>query len=116
MKTLIFDRPMAPYEPMRKVYARMPDRSDVENLKVGDLAPDCFGRMARVTKIFGNGTDINGKRFVCYMCAMSDRDTIENGCGCSASMKDGKLIRTVALTGIFTSAECDNLEEEMRKE
>lgn len=115
MKTLIFDRPMAPYGPMRKVYARMPELADVENLQVGDLAPDCFGKLAKVTRIFHRGTDINGKRFVCYYTSINDKD-IALGNGYSGSMKVDELIRTVALTGIFTSAECDNLEEEMRKE
>jgi hypothetical protein len=47
---------------------------------------------------------------------MSDRDTEQNGCGCSNSIKDGELVRTVALTGLLTSAECDALEEDMRAE
>ena len=96
------------------IIARMPTTADVANLKVGDLAPDCFGRMSRVTRIFARKEDINGNLFVCYYCAMNENDTAENGCGCSASMKAGELVRTVALTGLLKSAECDALEEEMR--
>lgn len=114
MKTRIFDRPTAPFEPMRKVYARMPSKEDVESLKVGDQAPDCFGKMARVTSIYHLGNDISDRRFVCYYAAMNEQDTAENGCGCSMSMKEDELVRTVALTGIFTSAECDQLETEMQ--
>jgi len=99
----------------RQAVARVPDESDVLSLKAGDFAPDCFGRMSRVTRVFARSADIHGRAFVCYYCAMSARDTEENGCGCSASMKAGELVRTVALTGVLDSAQCDALEEEMRK-
>lgn len=95
------------------VFARVPELADVENLKVGDGAPNCFGGFARVTRIFARSVDKNGKAFVCYYAAMSERDTPENGCGCSASMKVGELIRTVALSGVLTSAQCDEIEREL---
>ena len=93
--------------------ARVPPKADVEAVAVGGTAPDCFGRMSLVTKVFARGTDIRGRAFVCYYCAMSDRDTVDNGCGCSASLKEGELVRTLALTCLLNSAECDVLESEM---
>jgi hypothetical protein len=97
-----------------KVFARLPSKADVESVAVGKLAPNCFGSESIVTRISYIGNDIHGKRFVCYVTAMSERDTPGNGCGCSTSMKEGELIRTVALTGIYSSAQCDSLELEMR--
>ena len=97
-----------------KVFARLPSKADVESVAVGKLAPNCFGSESIVTRISYIGNDIHGNRFVCYVTAMSD--TPENGCGCSMSMKEGELIRSVALTGIYSSAQCDSLELEMRKE
>lgn len=96
------------------VYARVPELADVENLQVGDLAPTAFGGLSEVTRIIYRGVDVNGKAYVGYMAAMSESDTPENGCGCSNSMKVGELMRSVALTGLLTSAECDALEAELR--
>ena len=98
-----------------KVFARLPSVADVESVAVGKLAPNCFGSEAIVTRISHIGNDIQGKRFVHYVCAMSEHDTPHNGCGCSMSMKDGELIRTVALTEIYSSVQCDRLEREMRE-
>lgn len=98
----------------KEVFARFPSLADVESVAVGKLAPNCFGSESIVTRISYIGNDIHGKRFVCYVTAMSERDTPGNGCGCSTSMKEGELIRTVALTGIYSSAQCDSLELEMR--
>lgn len=113
MKTRTFSDPLAPNQALREIAARIPETEDVVNLNVGDMAPSCFGSLARVTRIFARSRDIKGSEFVCYYTAMSDRDTSENGCGCSALMKVGELIRTVALTGRLNSAECDALEMKM---
>jgi hypothetical protein len=96
--------------------ARVPTRQDVEDLKAGGLAPDCFGRISRVTRIFARREDKDGRLFACYYCAMSERDTTLNGCGCSADMKEGELVRTLALTGLLNSDECDMLERQMVEE
>jgi hypothetical protein len=47
----------------------IPSREDIESLKVGDLAPDCFGRMSEITEIFAQKDDITGRAFVCYYTA-----------------------------------------------
>ena len=41
-----------------------PNREFIENLQVGDIAPDCFGKLSQVTDITFRGTDIHGKKFV----------------------------------------------------
>lgn len=115
MKTKTFSDPLARNPVLREVVARVPELSDVTELKVGDLAPNCFGGLAKVTRIYARSKDRNGAEFVCYYAAMNESDTPENGCGCSASMKVGELVRTVALTGRLNSAECDALEQEMAR-
>jgi len=97
----------------RSAVARIPDRADVENLKVGAFAPDCFGELSRVTKIAYTGISQSGRAYVGYVTAMNSNDTPENGCGCSMSMLEGRLIRSVKLTGLLNSAECDELEREL---
>jgi hypothetical protein len=113
MKTRLLTNPLAPNSALREIAARIPEQADVDNLQVGDMAPTCFGGLARVTRIYARSKDIHGRSFVCYYAAMNERDTAENGCGCSTSMKVGELIRTVALTGRLNSAECDALENDM---
>jgi len=58
-------------------------RNQVESLKEGNDALDCFGKMQRVTSIFGRGHDTQGKAYVCYYT--------EHGAGGTIShrMKEG---------------------------
>lgn len=44
----------------------MPTKADIENLKEGDLAPNCFGEESPITQIFAKDTDISGRKFICY--------------------------------------------------
>jgi hypothetical protein len=88
----------------------IPTREDIETLKVGDLAPDCFGRMNRVTEIFAQKDDINGRAFVCYYTAFGTSGS------CSHSMKEGELLRTVATSNAYTSAELDAIERKANQE
>lgn len=96
------------------VIAQMPSIEDVDTLKVGDNAPDAFGGMSLVTRISANGKDRDGYKFVHYVTRLSEHDNAENGCGCSQSMKEEELIRSVRLTNLLTSAECDSLEYSMQ--
>jgi hypothetical protein len=86
----------------------MPTREDVQNLKVGDIAPYVFG-MDIVTSIYALDVDISGRAFVCYYVRQGDNGTI------SASMKEGELVRTMRLCNAHTSAELDSIESAMRK-
>lgn len=44
----------------------VPNREDILNLQVGDIAPSCFSDPRRVTSITARRDDIHGKAFVCY--------------------------------------------------
>lgn len=82
----------------------IPTRAEIDALKEGDLAPDCFGHWKRVTRIFAKGNDVNGKAYVCYYTEFGQGASISN------SLKEGELNRTVALTGKYTSHEIDIME------
>lgn len=92
---------------MPEIY--IPTRSQIEALKEGDLAPDCFGNWRLVTRIYARGNDINGKAYVCYYTEFGPGASISN------SLKEGKIHRTVALTAKYSSAELDELEKKHRK-
>lgn len=77
-----------------------PLRAEIQALKVGDLAPDCFGRMSEVIDIFGRGDDIKGKAYVCYNTAFGSP-----GGKCSMSLKEGEISRDVQTTRFATSDE-----------
>jgi hypothetical protein len=87
----------------------IPERSDIENLQVGDLAPNCFGGTGRVDRIFARMEDNNGKLFVCYYVEWGKK-----GSTISESMKEGELIRSLHACSLFTSAELDEIERRYR--
>ncbi|MGO9373009.1 MAG: hypothetical protein ACLQBD_13020, partial [Syntrophobacteraceae bacterium] len=78
--------------------------TDIEGLKEGELAPDCFGNWMPVTKIFAKGTDPAGRSYVCYYTQLGQHSSISN------SLKEGRITRTVPLTAKFTSHELDTIE------
>lgn len=96
----------------RQAVARLPEAADVDAVVAGGQAPSCFGRMGLVTRVFAYEPGWK----VLYYVALDGKDTVANGCGCSNSMVKNVLMRSVALTGLLTSAECDALEEDMRAE
>lgn len=69
-----------------------PTREDVQNLKVGDMAPNCFGKMAAVVSIFAQRDDIKGKAFVCYYTENGPGSTI------SGSMKEDETFCSIPVT------------------
>lgn len=91
----------------RTVIARVPEASDVESLKVGDMAPDCFGGLQEVVCIDHKGVDITGRPFVAYTLKFHESSTI------SGSMKANSLQLAMDLTGIMNSDKCRVLEREM---
>lgn len=88
-----------------------PTRDEIVNLKVGDLALDAFGKMAKVVSIFAQKDDIKGRAFVCYYTEFGGR-----GGSCSMSRKEREVTRTAAMSNAYTSAEIDALEENLLKE
>ena len=91
----------------RTVIARVPEASDVASLKVGDMAPDCFGGLREVVTIDYRGEDITGRPFVAYTLKFHENSTV------SGSMKANALQLAVDLTGIMDGYECLVLEREM---
>jgi len=57
----------------------------VKAVKVGGMAPDCFGRMAEVVEINHRGLDIHGKLFVHYYVKFGETSRISN------SIKEGRV-------------------------
>jgi|WetSurMetagenome_2_1015567.scaffolds.fasta_scaffold494268_1 hypothetical protein len=84
----------------------VPTRKEVEELREGDAALDCFGKLRRVMRITYRGVDIYGRAYVGFYTAFG-----ENGGSISHSYKEGELVRTVALSNRYTSAECDRIEQ-----
>jgi hypothetical protein len=71
----------------------IPTRQWVADLQLGDLAPTCFGKWARVVEIFARRDDIRGRLFVClYLAFGSDHGRI------SESFKEGEPHVTVSGT------------------
>jgi hypothetical protein len=85
----------------------VPTRAEIEALKEGDPAPDCFGNWRPVTKIYARGDDVKGKAYVCYYTEFGPGASISN------SLKEAELHRTVALTGKCTSRELDAIEKSL---
>ena len=82
-----------------------PSRSYIEQVRVGSLVPNCFGKLAEVTEIYARKDDIHGKLFVCFYTKMSEGATV------SGSLKEGELFRSVATSYWGTSAQLDEIEK-----
>jgi hypothetical protein len=67
-----------------------PTREDVQSLKVGDLAPDCFGKMSPVVRIYATGEDLHGRAYVLYYVAFG-----EAGGAISGAMTEDEIVPTV---------------------
>lgn len=86
----------------------VPTLEDVLGLKVGDDALDCFGKWSHVTAISYVGSDVQHQAFVGFYTATGPTSSM------SGSYKVGDLVRTVAVTKLFTSNETDDIEKYMR--
>ncbi len=105
--TPTIDLPRHLADPVR----HLPSRAEVLNLRPGDLALDCFGRWAKVVSISARGFDTRRRAYVCFYLQFGSR-----GSTISASMKESELVRTVALTRLYDSAELDAIERQLRAE
>ena len=81
-----------------------PSRKDVQNLQVGDLAPNAFGKLVPVSAISTRQEDVNGKLFVCYAVQGGEYSTITN------LMKEDEVVRTMNLHDHFKSRDIDAAE------
>lgn len=93
---------------MPEIY--IPTRFEIEALKEGDLAPDCFGNWRLDTKIYARNDDINGQAYVCYYTEFGPGASISN------ALKESEINRTIALTAKYSSRELDDLEKNQSKE
>jgi len=85
----------------------MPTREQVQSLKVGDFALDCFGKMREVVEVYGRGDDIHGKAYVCFYTEWGLSSRISN------SMKEDEILRTLPVCREYKSAEIDAMEKRM---
>jgi len=87
-----------------------PSRQYVENLKVGDLALNPYGRLSKVVNITYRGETVKtnwqegGKAYVGVELKTSEYSTI------TTSYKEGELVATIPLSAQFTSAELKDIE------
>ena len=86
----------------------IPTLHDIESLKVGDMAMDCFGNMRQVSQITIKSTDVNGKAFVLYYT-----NSLTGNGQISMSMKEDELVRHVGASAKFTSHQLDDIEQDM---
>ena len=94
---------------MRTIFStitmNMPTKADIENLKVGDLAPASFGPSKKVIEIIYRGTDVNGKAYVGYYVELSPTSSL------SHSLQQDRISRDLSTTKAFSSHELDLIEE-----
>jgi hypothetical protein len=83
----------------KQAIAFKPSETDVLSLCVGDVAPDCFGKLRKVTRLYAAARDVNGKAFVCYYTECGNNAMISN------SIKQDEILITIPLSNVFTSAE-----------
>lgn len=83
----------------------VPTGEDIESIEVGKKAPDCFGNMSDVKRIFYRTVNRNGKKCVGYYTDFGPYASI------SMSLTEGELVRTVAACNIYKSAELDRFEK-----
>jgi len=86
----------------------VPTRDQVLDLRVGDLALDCFGKWSEVTRIYARGADHEGKVYVLFYVAFGDNGAVSDG------YHEGQLVRTVPLCHLHTSRELDTIEASLR--
>ncbi len=77
-----------------------PTRQDIDNLKIGDYAPNCFGSFGKVVSITYRGIDIHGKAFVGYYVEWHGEDS-----SISESLKEDETLSTIPLTNKYWRSE-----------
>lgn len=69
----------------------IPTREYIDNLKIGDTAPNCFGKYGTVKEITYRGTDTHGKHYVGYYVTWNS----STGSLISESLKEGERLTTI---------------------
>jgi hypothetical protein len=89
--------------------AFFPTREDVEGVVVGSLAPDPFGQLKEVTKVFGQGDNVDGEAYVCYYTKL-------HGSSVSGSLVQDTLLLDMDITRKASSNEISLIEENLKKQ
>lgn len=71
----------------------VPTKHDIENLRIGDTVPNCFGRLGEINEIYARGKSINGKAYICFYVTWHGKDS-----QISQSFTENVLPITVPLT------------------
>lgn len=80
----------------------------IQSLKVGDFAPDCFGNMRKITRIFGElRPNCKGKLCINYYTEHGPTSQISNGA------TEGQIFHNVITSNYWTSAELDEIERQI---
>ena len=83
-----------------------PNKEWIENLKVGDMALDCFGNVSEVVEIFCRSVVVKtGRIFVGYYTKLDDTSKI------SHTATEGEIVPTLPLTNKYNRI--DNVPEEI---
>jgi hypothetical protein len=77
-----------------------PTRVDIESLKVGDFAPNCFGNFAKITEIYARGNNIHNKAYICYYVEWHGTDS-----SISESIEEGEIVPTLPLCSKYIRSE-----------
>ena len=77
-----------------------PTRENIENLKIGDYAPHCFGAWGKVNSITFRGNDIHGKAYVGYYVQWHGEDS-----SISQSIKEDEIVATIPVTRKWNQAQ-----------
>ncbi len=77
-----------------------PTRRDIDNLKVGDYAPNCFGQFGKVVEITYRGIDTHGKAYVGYYVQWHGENS-----SISESLKEDEYLATIPLTSKYCRRE-----------
>lgn len=87
------------------VICLVPTREQVEQLQVGDEAPDCFGKMRKVVNVYHRSYQpTSGLQYVLYNTEFGPNSRI------TGDLTENTLLRTIALTRLFNSRQLDDIE------
>jgi len=85
----------------------IPTRQDIESLKVGDMAMDCFGRMRPIISIRFQGNSADGQAYIGFSVEFGPHSTVSN------VYREDELVRHVGTSAKFNSHQLDLIESDM---
>jgi len=94
----------------RMIEAFCPSRQFVSNLKVGDKAPDCFGKWREVTDIIDRFEDPSGRLVVNYYT-----DFGRSAMRLSGFLVENLLHRSIPLKARYSASQLDVMELIMQR-